>query len=153
MIILYSCLALLIVVFATVGFVMYSNKVNNDREILEAKNYTDSLTNVVNTNLTRADSLTRVGMLHDEGFDAALVAAKEDYLGARDAVAKLQAKGVTSRNFDAKEAQLDTLLSRARAELDARAKESAADPDPDVRAAAESDQQRVAAIDKVLPQK
>lgn len=153
MVIIYSCLALLVVVVCAVGFVLYQNKVSAEHEALAAKNYTDSLNNVVNTNLNRADSLTRIGMLHDEGYDAALVGAKEDYIGARNAAALLKEKGISSKNFDAKEAQLDTLLSQARRELNERAQESLSDPDPDVKAAGESDLKRVEAINKVLNSK
>lgn len=150
MIIIYSVLAFVVIVAATIGFVIYSNNVEKNRIALEEKNYTDSLTNVVNVNLQHADSLTRVGMRHDEGYDQALVQAKLNYNGARDAVAKLAAKGIKSKNFDAKEKQLDGVMKQAADELNETSASLMNDTDPYVVEEAKNMKARADELTKLL---
>lgn len=148
--IIYLSVALLIVIVATVGFVLYRNNVEQKRVALMEKNYTDSLTNVVKTSLANADSLTRIGMKHEEGYDVALVKAKQNYVDARSASALLKQKNITSANFDAKEKQLDGVLKQTYDELTEKAALLASDPDPYVVEEAKAISKRAEDIKKLI---
>lgn len=130
LVIIYSVLALVIIIACTVGFVIYQDNVEKNRIALEEKNYTDSLASVVKHNARLADSLTNIGVRHDEGFDRQLVEAKECYLRAKSASALLKARNIPTVDLSAKEKQLDGVLRQAMEELNEKANVLSADPDP-----------------------
>lgn len=127
--IIYIATALVVVVAAVVGFVLFSNNASREKAALQEKNYIDSLTNVVILNTHLADSLVTVGAKHGEGFDEPLIKAKMCYIKATEATALLKEKGVNVADFSAKEKQLDGFLLEAMNEFNTRADEFAGDPD------------------------
>lgn len=145
---IFLALAVVIVVGAVVAFMMYDDKVETDKAALTDKNYIDSLTNVVNRNVTMADSLVNIGARHDEGYDQELIRAKECYIEAAKANALLKEKGVATVDYSAKEKQLDGFLLQALDEFNDRIKldEEEAQNDPDIMEAVESVRRRADAI-------
>ncbi|MDE6393330.1 MAG: serine/threonine protein kinase [Muribaculaceae bacterium] len=148
--IIWSAAGVLLLAGAAVGFAVYRDNVERNRIALEEKNYTDSLTNVVRYRLAEADSLTRAGMRHDEGYDRQFVKAKKSYVQAREAAALLKAKNVAVTDFDAKEKQLDGLLRQTHDELTEKAAVLVSDPDPYVVEEAKAISQRADEIGKLL---
>lgn len=147
MVILFSIVALVVVIIALVGFLKLSNKAT----ALEDKTYIDSLQNVVALNTRVADSLAKVGAKHDEGFDEQLVKAKECYKRANDAAAKIQEKDpeyVT--DYADKEKQLDGVLTEAMNELNEKADILSGDLDPEVVKEAETIRARAQRIQQAL---
>lgn len=149
-IIIFSILGILIIIGAIIGFTQYQNKVEAERVALEQKNFTDSLTNVVNINIHLADSLARVGAKHDEGFDQPLVKAKEFYNRANNAANILKTKNISVPDFTAKEKQLDEILRQALEELTSKADILSSDNDPDIVVEAQRIRERAEKINHVL---
>lgn len=143
---IYAAIGFVVILICVIGFVNMSNK----HQDLVDKNYIDSLTNVVNVNTRVADSLTNVGVKHDEGFDKVLIEAKQKYLQANEARALLEEKKVETPDFSSKEKQLDGVLREAMNELNEKAKTLKSDPDPYVSAAADEVQKRADDIKAVL---
>lgn len=151
--IIYSVLALVIIICCTVGFVIYQNNVEKNRIALEEKNYTDSLTSVFNTNTRMADSLTNIGVKHDEGYDKQLLQAKQCYQKAKDARGLLKEKNISTVDFSAKEKQLDAVLVQAMNELNEKADLLSSDPDPYVVEESKAIRKRAEDIKSVLGKK
>lgn len=149
-ILIFSALGLLVVIGSVVGFMVYHQNVQTDRVALQEKNYVDSLTTIVNTNTHLADSLTRIGVLHDEGYDAQLVKAKELYILAGEAITKLKAKNAKTINFSAKEEQLDKFLFQAMNELYDKADILSEDNDPEMQAEVAAIRERADRIKALL---
>lgn len=143
---LYIAIGFVIVLIGIFGYINMSNK----HDVLESKNYVDSLTNVIKVNTARADSLAQEGAKHDEGFDQQLIEAKQLYNQANEAKALLQEKDVESPDFSSKEKQLDGVLQQAYDELSEKAKTLKSDSDPDVAAAADDVQKRADALHSVM---
>lgn len=117
LIIIWSVISLLIVIVALVGFFFYSKNVENEKADLQDKNLVDSLQFVVNTGIAQADSLTKIGMAHDDGYDKALVLAKQKFIDARAAAAELKNRNIKVDDFSAKESKVDALLDSAAVDL------------------------------------
>lgn len=148
----WTILGCIAVIAALVGFLLYRNHVEEQTVALQEKNYIDSLQNVVASSVAKADSLTRIGLTHDEGYDAALVKAKGYFNEAADATQLLKAKNMAPSakiNATLRE-QCDQALQSAYTELTEKAELIASDPDPDVSAEAEVFSKRAAAIQEVL---
>lgn len=147
-IIIWSVIGAVAVIAAAVGFFLYRSHVEQRAIELQEKNYVDSLRSVVSHSLVSADSLTRIGLTHDEGFDAQLVKAKELYNQAAAATALLSEKDAAPAvKPDAKNvAACDKALGDAYIELNAKAEEFASDPDPEVAAEAAKFRQRAEAV-------
>lgn len=147
---IYTAVAFILLVGAIVGFIIYNNNVQANRIALEQKNFTDSLTTVVNINTHIADSLTNIGVKHDEGYDEQLVKAKRCYIRAGEAANTLKANNISTTDFSAKEKQLDAVLQQAMDELNSKADVLSSDPDPEVVKEAENIRLRAEKIKEVL---
>ena len=150
MIMIYSLCGALIVIGAIIGFIMYRNNVEANRIALEEKNYTDSLSTVINMNTHIADSLMAIGLQHDEGYDQQLVKAKRCYVRATEAATILKGKGITVVDFAAKEKELDDILVKTMGELNEKADILSTDYDPDVVAEADNFRKRAEEIKSLL---
>ncbi|MDE6271751.1 MAG: serine/threonine protein kinase [Muribaculaceae bacterium] len=151
-ILMWSIAGAIAVIGAVVGFLFYRNHVEEQAIALKEKNYIDSLQNVVTVGVAKADSLTKIGLAHDEGYDAALVEAKEYFNEAADATQLIKDKGaVPAAKINAtRREQCDNALKSAYSELTEKAALIAADPDPEVRAEADVFTKRASLIEKVL---
>lgn len=149
---IWSICGALVIIGAIVGFLIYRSGVQKRAVELETKNYVDSLQNVVKSSVVSADSLTILGIAHDEGYDAQLVKAREQYDRAESATAQLKQKEVqpemTINKLRVEEC--DAALKAAYTELTEKARMIATDPDPEVAAEAKVFEERAAAVKKVL---
>ncbi len=151
-IMMWSILGAVAIIGALVGFLLYRNHVEEQAIALQEKNYIDSLQNVVTTGVAKADSLTRIGLTHDEGYDAQLVEAKGYFNQAAGAIQLLKAKDATPLakiNATLRE-QCDQALNSAYTELTEKAALIAEDPDPEVSAEAAVLNQRAEAVKAAL---
>lgn len=143
-------LGVVIIAAAVIGFIFYNNNVEQERIALERKNYTDSLTNVLKSNISLGDSLAKIGAMHEEGFDAELVKAKQSYQKAAAAAAELKKANIPAVDFSAKERQLDVMISQAMTELSEKAEILSEDSDPDVVAEAVTIRERAETLKKLI---
>lgn len=153
MYIILASVAVLLIAGAAIGFGVYRDNVEKKRLSLMEKAYTDSLTMVMNRSVFFADSLTKVGIMHDEGYDADLVEAKRQYLNAAAASRKLAAKNITTPDFSGNEAVLDSALNQAYLELSEKAEILSSDPDPIVAQEAGNIKKRAEAIQQIRSKK
>lgn len=150
MMIILGTLSVILIVGAVVGFSLYHSNVEKQHQELAQKNYTDSLTNVVNFGIHIGDSLSKIGANHDEGYDAELVKAKTAYRRAAAAAAELSAMSIKTPDFSAKEKQLDAVIKQAMNELDEKASILSSDPDPEVVKEAEAIKGRADALRELV---
>lgn len=150
MVILWSVVTLIVIAGAVVGSVLYKNKVEKDHVAQLHQNYIDSLSRVAAAGAHTGDSLLNIGKRHDEGFDNALIKAKQAYADAKSASQKLQAEGEKAPDFSANEKQLDALLTQAQAELGEKAALLESDPDPEIAAEGKSFAKRAETIKNLL---
>ncbi len=131
-----------IVIAGSIGFSVYRSNVEKNRIALEEKNYIDSLQNVMDRGILIGDSLTKIGIAHDEGFDAQLVNAKRAYQRAASAATLLKQKNIPIADFNKLQVQLDSALQNAYQELNEKAEILENDPDPEVVAEAKGIRKR-----------
>ncbi|MBD5294821.1 MAG: serine/threonine protein kinase [Bacteroides sp.] len=151
-IILWSVIGVVVIIGAILGFVLYHQNVQRRAAELQEKNYVDSLQSVVRNEIAKGDSLTRIGLTHDEGYDEQLVNAKIAYTQAAGATSLLKKKNLSpDAKADAQlQSQCDAALKAAFAELTEKADAIAGDPDPEVAAEAEAFRTRADAVEKVM---
>ena len=142
--------AVLVIGGAIVGFILYNSHMTKVNSELAEQNYVDSLRSVVTNNTKTSDSLTVVGLRHDEGFDATLVRARTLLAGAVSASELLKERGVSTPDLTPKVKKLDEALAAAATELTEKAEIIASDPDPSVAQEAEVIRQRVEEITKAM---
>lgn len=140
--IIAAVLGVLVIAGAIVLIIVSGNKAEARRIAQEQQHYADSLNNIININTRLADSLVNLGIKHEEGFDEHLVKAKNFYLKADEASARLKEMDIVTVDFSAKEAQLDGFLLEAMNELNEKADILASDRDPEVLAEVDKIRQR-----------
>lgn len=150
--ILWGVIGAVVIIGSIVGFILYRGNVERRAVELQEKNYVDSLQSVVTHTIASADSLTRLGVAHEEGYDAQLVKARQMYQQADEATALLKEKNVApAKAIDKKKlAECDAALKAAYTELSEKAQLIASDPDPDVAAEAKSFEERAKAVKSVI---
>lgn len=149
-IIIISVLALLVVAGAALGFMKYRQDVEARRQAAIEKHYVDSLTNKVNVGLREARAAADEGYAHDEGYDAALVRAKNAYKAVDATAAELKAKGGKPADYSVEVKKLDKALKSAYDELGEKAAVFAGDEDPEMQTIVKGLEDRREAIKKVL---
>lgn len=115
---LFVSIIALIVIIAGVGIGYYINKTNTEEQQIAnlAKMQTDSLLNIINTNVLEAESLANKGYLHDEGYDNYLIGALLCYNRADSVKGQLQAD-VESIDYTQDRENLIAELRKTREEL------------------------------------
>lgn len=146
-------IGLLIVVLGIVAFTILHKNSSAEKASLMEKNYTDSLTNLVNNNVRDADSLINIGAMHEEGFDKTLLKAKQLFAQASEAAMILNGKGIDTPDFSSSETRLDDLLGEAQKELAEKADMLESIGDPELAAEASGVRQRAEDIKAVLNSK
>lgn len=126
-----SCISgLVVIVGAIVGFSLYHSHVENQRKELEYKNYVDSLNMAMRTGIFAGDSLMRIGMEHEEGYDKELLKAKVAYNNASNAAITLKTMKIDVEDFSSKQNYIDSIIKLASDELMEKAELLSDDPDP-----------------------
>lgn len=148
MIAITAIVTTLVVVGAIVGFSLFhTNAVDEQQQ----KSQTDSLVNVINTNLTEAKSLAQQGYLHDEEYDSLLVKAKIGFDKVDEAVAKLPAEEAKKiADYKADKDSLCSALKKAHEEFSQIVKDFEGNPDPTVIEAVNATNERIKKIENVI---
>lgn len=153
LVILFSVLSLVIVAGCLIWFSIYQRQIEERNVRLVEQNYVDSLQSVVRNNLIMVDSLTKLGLAHNEGYDAQLVKARLLLNDAATATEALKAKKVKVSDLSKKSSDLDTILMRTRTELIEKAELIEQDPDPYVVAEGKNIRKRVDEINAAMGKK
>lgn len=132
LLIIVAAIVVLCIVGSIFGVSTYKSKAEAKRLALIEKQYTDSLSGIVDMGLAEARKLAAVGFAHDENYDQALVSAKQQYNRVDSAAVLLAAKSITVPSYSSEIDSLNNALTAAYFELRDKAEVLQDDPDPEV---------------------
>ncbi len=153
MIIIFIVIAVLLVAGGITAFYLYHGTVEEDAAAIKEKAMIDQQKKTFEYHLLQADSLTKVGLKHDEGYDEDLVKAKTHLMQADKIAQKLAKKKVKTSNLDDRIKTVDVALQKTAAEFSETFATLNGDPDPDIAAAAKEIRSRLDAVNNALKTK
>ena len=132
LLVLVGVFVVLCAVGSAIGVTTYKTRAEERRQALIEKQYTDSLSAVVDMGLAEGRKQAAIGFEHDENYDKALVVAMQQYARVDSAASLLVAKSIAVPDYKQEIDSLERALTMAYFELKEKAGVLQDDPDPEV---------------------